>query len=58
MSEEKPKDYVAQSFNEALQEAYESLGFKEKIMYHMQDHVIKVTLFSLVIGYLAGDYFG
>jgi hypothetical protein len=58
MEQEEPKDYVVQTFEEALVEAYDSLSLVEKGLYHLQNHMFLTSIGCLVIGYLAGTYFG
>lgn len=53
-----PKDYIVQSFDELLKEEYESLSLINKILYHMQNHMIKVILINFVIGYTIGVILG
>ena len=54
---DQPRDYVVQSFEDAMKEAYETLGFFEKVYYHMQRNVNKLIVFGVILGYAAGGIF-
>lgn len=55
---EQPKDYEVQTFEEALEEAYVSMTFYEKVVYFLQDYILPALFAALAVGYLAGVYFG
>ena len=56
--EEVPRDYVVESFEEKLNAAYQELSFVNKILFHMQDYIVLVTIVTFVLGYIAGMNFG
>lgn len=62
---EQPRDYVdpveevpVQTIDDWFAEEYAKLGFFERVLYRMQNHVILVMIISITLGYLAGTYFG
>lgn len=53
-----PKDYVEEEYNAMIAEEYSKLPLYLKIVYQLQNHIIKTIITTLIIGYLAGTYFG
>lgn len=40
-----------ESFEEFVKDTYKELTVYEKIMFHLQDNVIKILIFSFLLGY-------
>ena len=55
---EQPKDYEIQTFEEMFEQEFKNLTLSERVMYHLQNHVVLLILLSFAGGYLAGTYFG
>jgi len=52
--EDQPKDYV--EFADFLRDEYSFLTWNQKILYRLQNHVIKVILFVFMAGIFTGAY--
>jgi hypothetical protein len=53
--DEQPKDY--EEFTDFLRDEYSYLTWDQKIIYRIQDHLIKVMLFVFMAGIFTGAYF-
>jgi len=51
---EQPKDYEVISFEEMLEQEYQSLTVFQKLVYHLQDYVLVYIVAAFAAGYLAG----
>lgn len=57
---EQPKDYeeLIEKFDEAILEEYKKLPLPLKVVYKLQSHIFLTIVISVLLGYLAGIYFG
>ena len=58
MDQEQPKDYVLETFEEFLENEYKYLSPYQKVIYFLQNHVIKLLLVALAGDYWLGTHFG
>lgn len=55
---EQPKDYVIETFEEFLENEFKFLTPYQKVVYFLQNHVIKLLLVALAGGYWLGMTYG
>jgi len=51
-----PKDY--ETFEEFIESEYKALSPYQKVIYHLQNHTVKLLLAAFAGGYWAGLHFG
>ncbi len=51
-------EFKPETFEDWINQGYKELNFFSKLLYHLQDHIILTIFSSLIVGYLAGTYFG